>query len=90
LVPQQHRLVRIAPHVAPVLLALNNTATYTGLACAGVLGGLALLFIDPHYLSLFGAALIAVALILAVAAHRRIVGAGPAHGGPLAGSARAT
>jgi predicted MFS family arabinose efflux permease len=73
LVPQQHRLVKIAPHVAPLLLALNNTATYTGLACAGVLGGLALLFIDPHYLSLFGAALIGIAFVLAVAAHRRIV-----------------
>ncbi|ANN76391.1 MFS transporter [Bordetella flabilis] len=90
LVPQQHRLVKIAPHVAPLLLALNNTATYTGLACAGVLGGLALLFIDPHYLSMFGAALIAIAFILAVAAHRRIVGPGPADGGPIAGSARAT
>jgi DHA1 family inner membrane transport protein len=65
IVPQQHRLVKIAPQVAPLLLALNNTATYGGLACSGVLGGLVLLFIDPQYLSLVGAGLIAVALVLA-------------------------
>ncbi|UVF22577.1 MFS transporter (plasmid) [Microvirga terrae] len=73
IVPQQHRLVHIAPHVAPLLLALNNTATYFGLACSGVLGGVAILIIDPHYLSLAGAGLIAFALILAEAAHSRIM-----------------
>jgi DHA1 family inner membrane transport protein len=66
LVPQQHRLVKIAPQVAPLLMALNNTATYSGLACSGVLGGVALLFIDPRYLSIVGAGLIAIALVLAV------------------------
>jgi predicted MFS family arabinose efflux permease len=65
IVPQQHRLVKIAPQVAPLLLALNNTATYGGLASSGVLGGLVLLFIDPRYLSLVGAGLIAIALVLA-------------------------
>jgi DHA1 family inner membrane transport protein len=66
LVPQQHRLVNIAPQVAPLLLALNNTATYGGLACSGILGGVALLYIDPQYLSIVGAALIAIALVLAL------------------------
>jgi DHA1 family inner membrane transport protein len=66
IVPQQHRLVNIAPQVAPLLMALNNTATYTGLACSGVLGGVALLFIDPRYLSIVGAALIGIALVLAI------------------------
>jgi predicted MFS family arabinose efflux permease len=70
LVPQQHRLVKLAPQVAPLLLALNNTATYGGLACSGALGGLVLLYIDRHYLAIVGAALIAVALVLAEAAHR--------------------
>jgi predicted MFS family arabinose efflux permease len=70
LVPQQHRLVKLAPQVAPLLLALNNTATYGGLACSGALGGLVLLFIDPRYLSIVGAGLIAVALVLAEAAYR--------------------
>jgi len=69
IVPQQHRLVKIAPQAAPLLLALNNTATYAGLACSGVLGGLALLYVDRHYLGLVGAALIGIALLLALAAH---------------------
>ncbi|MBT2305367.1 MFS transporter [Variovorax paradoxus] len=67
IVPQQHRLVKIAPQVAPLVLALNNTATYGGLACSGVLGGLVLLFVDARYLSLVGALLIAMALVLAAA-----------------------
>ncbi len=69
IVPQQHRLVKIAPQLAPLLLALNNTATYGGLACSGVLGGIVLLFVDRQYLSLVGAGLIAIALVLAEAAH---------------------
>jgi DHA1 family inner membrane transport protein len=72
LVPQQHRLVKIAPQVAPLLLALNNTATYGGLACSGILGGIVLLFMDRQYLSIVGAGLIAIALVLAEAAHRCI------------------
>lgn len=72
LVPQQHRLVKIAPHVAPLLLALNSTATYAGLAFSGLFGGLLLLTIDKHYLSLVGAVSIAVAFILAEMAHRHI------------------
>jgi predicted MFS family arabinose efflux permease len=69
IVPQQHRLVHIAPKVAPISLALNNTATYLGLACSGVLGGIVILFLDLHYLSLVGAGLIAIAFILAESAH---------------------
>ena len=76
IVPQQHRLVKIAPHVAPLLLALNNTATYAGLACSGVLGGVVLLYLDRHYLGIVGAALIAVALVLAKAADLFIERAG--------------
>jgi len=68
IVPQQQRLMKIAPQVAPLLMALNNTATYGGLAASGLLGGLVLLFVDARYLSLFGAALIAVALVLTLLA----------------------
>jgi DHA1 family inner membrane transport protein len=70
IVPQQHRLVEIAPNAAPLVLALNNTATYGGLAGSAVLGGLALLWIDPHYLSIAGAGLIAIALAFSQAASR--------------------
>jgi len=81
IVPQQHRLVKIAPKVAPLLLALNNTATYGGLACSSMLGGLVLLFVDRHSLSLIGAAMILAALVLAEATHAVIVRRGArAHG----------
>jgi predicted MFS family arabinose efflux permease len=70
IVPQQHRLVGLKPGVAPLLLALNNTATYIGLACSGVLGGAVLQSIGGQYLSLVAAALIAIAFMLAEAAHR--------------------
>ncbi|WP_394778896.1 MFS transporter [Undibacterium sp.] len=73
IVPQQHRLVKIAPQSAPLLLALNNTATYGGLACSGVLGGIVLLFMDARYLSMVGAGLILIAFLFAEAAHFCIV-----------------
>ncbi|SAK43221.1 major facilitator transporter [Caballeronia pedi] len=72
LVPQQHRLVYISPNVAPLLLALNNTATYIGLACSGLLGGALIPSIGARNLSLVAAALIALAFVFAEAAHRRI------------------
>ncbi|WP_027214345.1 MFS transporter [Burkholderia sp. WSM2232] len=72
IVPQQHRLVQLSPQVAPLLLALNSTATYMGLACSGVLGGAVLQSIGGRYLSIVAAALIALALLLAEAAYRRI------------------
>jgi predicted MFS family arabinose efflux permease len=67
IVPQQHRLVQFAPQSAPLVLALNNTATYAGLACSGAIGGLVLVAMDRHYLSLVGAGMILIALCLAKA-----------------------
>jgi predicted MFS family arabinose efflux permease len=72
LVPQQHRLVHISPNVAPLLLALNNTATYIGLACSGLLGGALIPSIGARNLSLVAAVLIALAFVCAEAAHRSI------------------
>jgi predicted MFS family arabinose efflux permease len=46
-------------------LALNNSATYIGVASAGVIGGIVITFLDVHYLGLVGAASITFALILA-------------------------
>jgi DHA1 family inner membrane transport protein len=72
LVPQQHRLVTIAPHVAPLLLALNNTATYGGVAASGLIGGIAISFSDGHYLGLVGAASIMLAFVMAETAYAHI------------------
>ncbi|WP_406457597.1 MFS transporter [Streptomyces sp. NBC_00876] len=40
-VPQQHRLVSLSPAAAPVLLGLNSSALYIGIALGGGFGGLA-------------------------------------------------
>ncbi|MEO3750130.1 MFS transporter [Streptomyces sp. B6B3] len=40
-VPQQHRLIALGPAAAPVLLGLNSSALYLGVALGGGLGGLA-------------------------------------------------
>jgi DHA1 family inner membrane transport protein len=77
MVPQQHRLVKTAPQVAPLLLALNNTATYGGMACSGLLGGIVLLYVDRHLLSLIGAGALAIALLFAEIAHETIVRRAP-------------
>ncbi|WP_116380760.1 MFS transporter [Cupriavidus taiwanensis] len=79
IVPQQHRLVELSPQVAPLLLALNNTATYLGLACSGVLGGLVLRTTDAQYLGVVAALLIALAFVFTVAAHRRTQRPAAAH-----------
>lgn len=40
-VPQQHRLIALSPAAAPVLLGLNSSALYVGMALGGGFGGLA-------------------------------------------------
>jgi predicted MFS family arabinose efflux permease len=72
IVPQQHRLVQLSPTTAPLVLALNNTATYTGLACSGLLGGVVIQSTGGQYLSLVAAVLIAMAFGFAMAAHRSV------------------
>lgn len=89
IVPQQHRLVQVAPQSAPLLMALNTTATYIGLGGAAVLGGAALASIDRHDLGLVGAGLVALAFALARGAQRCIARVGdrrPAFLHPQAGT----
>ncbi|GAA4227509.1 hypothetical protein GCM10022254_15380 [Actinomadura meridiana] len=38
-VPQQHRLIALSPAAAPILLGLNSSAIYVGIALGGGLGG---------------------------------------------------
>ena len=70
LVPQQHRLMSLAPAAAPLLLGLNSAALYVGVSVAGVIGGAAISVIDPHQLGLIGAALLGLALGFARLAYR--------------------
>lgn len=65
LVPQQHRLVSVAPQVAPVVLGLNNSCSYLGVAVGGVVGAFGIRFIDAHQLGYIGAAMVLAAFISA-------------------------
>jgi predicted MFS family arabinose efflux permease len=73
LVPQQHRLITLAPAAAPLLMGLNSAALYVGVSSAGVLGAAGLGMFDPHRLGLMAAGLVALAFGVAMLAHRRIV-----------------
>src|SRR5262249_11880443 len=48
LAPQQHRLVTVMPKAAPIVLGLNTSATYIGVASAGIIGAASLTFIGAH------------------------------------------
>jgi predicted MFS family arabinose efflux permease len=72
-VSQQHRLVGVAPALAPIVLALNASAIYLAVSASGAAGALAIRAIDAHELPLLGAVLIFASLGLAELAHRRIV-----------------
>jgi predicted MFS family arabinose efflux permease len=78
LVPQQHRLVTIAPHIAPVVLGLNTSCTYLGVSAAGVVGAIAIETAGARWLGAVGAVLIVVALVMAELASFRIDAARPA------------
>jgi predicted MFS family arabinose efflux permease len=65
LVPQQHRLVTMAPQIAPVVLGLNTSCSYFGVSVGGVVGAVGIQMVDAHHLGLIGAVLIFVAFIAA-------------------------
>lgn len=69
-VPQQQRLIGFAPASSPVLLGLNSSAIYLGIAAGGGLGGLTQHWLVPRVLGLPAAALTLIALPLALRPHR--------------------
>jgi len=73
LVPQQHRLLTIAPALAPLVMGLNSAATYLGVSMSGPLGAFGVTYFDKYHLGLFGAFFIAISLVMAELAHGRIV-----------------
>lgn len=72
LVPQQYRLVALAPSIAPILMGLNSACSYFGMSLGGVIGALGIRMVGAHYLGLIGAMLAIIALILAELANLRI------------------
>jgi MFS transporter, DHA1 family, inner membrane transport protein len=72
LVPQQYRLVALAPSIAPILMGLNSACSYFGMSLGGVIGALGIRIVGAHYLGLIGAVLAIIALIFAELANLRI------------------
>lgn len=72
LVPQQHRLVHLAPTTAPVVLGLNTAATYFGVSIAGLLGAGAIQVVGAHGLGLVSSGLMIGGLMVSELATRRI------------------
>lgn len=69
-VPQQSRFVAHAPSSSALLLGLNSSAIYVGVALGGALGGLLQEAVTPARLGLLAAAISVLALLLSLATAR--------------------
>ncbi|MEU9112692.1 MFS transporter [Streptomyces sp. NPDC048483] len=87
-----HRLASIDPPSAPLLISLNSSALYLGMAAAGGAGSLALTVLGDRWLPLASAALTLVALTLSAVTTRRRAGdrAGDRADGPGGATLKAT
>jgi MFS transporter, DHA1 family, inner membrane transport protein len=72
LAAQQHRLVSIMPKAGPIVLGLNTSATYLGVASAGVVGGVSLTVFGVQSIGWISMALYVGALVVAEITHRVI------------------
>ena len=63
-IPQQQRLLNIAPAHANVILALNNSALYLGIAGGAAVGGLALRWLAVTQLAWVGVMSMLIALLI--------------------------
>ena len=71
-VPLQHRLVSIAPPIAPILLGLNSSAIYLGTTVAGLIGAAGIQTLGAPKLGYIAAAFVAASLIVAECSARTI------------------
>jgi predicted MFS family arabinose efflux permease len=71
-VPQQHRIVGIAPQIAPIVLGLNNSAVFLGTTAAGIIGAAGIELLGGDNLGFIAAALVAAAMIVSEVAARKI------------------
>jgi predicted MFS family arabinose efflux permease len=72
LVPQQHRLIGLAPASAPVLLGLNAAAMYTGVSGAALAGGVVISTVGAAGIGYWAALLLVAGLMIAEWASSRI------------------
>jgi predicted MFS family arabinose efflux permease len=71
-VPLQHRLVGIAPPIAPLLLGLNSSAIYLGTTVAGLIGAAGIQMVGAQSLGYIAAGFVAAALVVAELSARKI------------------
>ena len=62
-IPQQHRLLGLAPQHANVILALNNSTLYLGIAGGAALGGVVLQTAPVRSLGWIGTTFVVMALL---------------------------
>jgi MFS transporter, DHA1 family, inner membrane transport protein len=70
-IPQQQRLLNIAPAHTNVILALNNSALYLGIAGGAAVGGLALRWLAVTQLAWVGVMSMLIALLIVIITLRR-------------------
>lgn len=70
LVPQQYRLIATSPGSAPLVIALNSSALYFGVALSGPIGAAGIGLVGAHQLGLLAAGLLALGLLTSEIAHR--------------------
>ncbi len=71
-VPQQHRIIGIAPQIAPIVLGLNNSAVFLGTTAAGLVGAAGIELVGGDKLGYIAATLVAAAMIASELATRTI------------------
>jgi len=71
-VPVQHRIAHINPSIAPILLGLNNSALFLGMAAAGIIGAAGIQVLGGRYLGYIGAIFVAASMIASKLSARRI------------------
>jgi predicted MFS family arabinose efflux permease len=72
LVPQQYRLVTLAPSIAPIVVGLNSSGTYLGVTAAGIVGAAGLTAVGNHNIGFIGAGFVVAALVTSEVASRLI------------------
>jgi predicted MFS family arabinose efflux permease len=76
-VPQQHRIVSIAPQIAPIVLGLNNSAVFLGATAAGVVGAVGIEMFGAEKLPFIAAAITGAAILASELAVRKIAASKP-------------
>lgn len=73
-IPQQHRLVVLAPSAAALLLSLNSSSIYAAVSLGGIIGGVALQVVIPAALPWVAAVLVLAGLLVSESADRIVRG----------------